>query len=116
MMVAWHETPGNWLDAVRPIRNGLICGAWRYPSSAIKERPVQTVHTVPYGTVSSMPGFQAFHAGLPSFYPSGIRVSPFRRVGVSPDRLFAFPCPNEHNTHVAKRRSALTKETFPTRF
>jgi hypothetical protein len=121
-MVARHEMPGKQAETVRPVGNGVIPGARPYPSSKTLERPLQPDHTVPYGTGFSVPRFQAFHAWLPSFRPSGTRVrsyhafaqSPFRPIALSPIRRLAQPlrlriadtCPNKHNAHVAKIRRA----------
>jgi hypothetical protein len=86
LMVARHEMPGHWSDPVRPVGNGMIGNASRDPSSPIKERAVQNVHTVPYGTVSWMLRFQAFHAWLPSFRPFGTIV----RTGQMPSNIPIF--------------------------
>ena len=74
-MVAWHEVPGKTTTVIRPGGNGVISGAkFRLPSKTNRALlPID--HTVPYGTVSSMPRFQAFHAWLPSYSPSGTPVT-----------------------------------------
>jgi hypothetical protein len=71
MMVARHVMPGKRVGMIRPVGNGMIRGARSRPSCNTIERPRQPDHTVPYGTGSSMPRFQAFHAWLPSFRPYG---------------------------------------------
>jgi len=71
MMVARHVMPGKRTGMIRPVGNGMIRGAWPCLSRKTVERPWQRDHTVPYGTGSSMPRFQAFHAWLRSFRPYG---------------------------------------------
>jgi len=81
MMVARHEKPGKQAETVRPVGNGVIRGARLYPSPKTLERPFQSDHTVPYGTGFSVPRFQAFHAWLPTFLPSGtVHVHPYREA------------------------------------
>ena len=71
MKVARHEMHGKPTDTIRPVGNGVICigvacllvGTVRYA------RP--PIIPYPYGTGFWMPVFQAFHAWLPSFCPSG---------------------------------------------
>jgi hypothetical protein len=70
-MVARHEMPGNRPNTIRPVGNGMIRAAWPCLSRKTIERPWQPDHTVPYGTGSSMPRFQALHAWLASLRPSG---------------------------------------------
>jgi hypothetical protein len=71
MMVARYEMPGKRADMIRPVGNGVIRDGASWPSHKTIERPAQVDHTVPYGTGLSMACFQAFHAWLPSFGPSG---------------------------------------------
>jgi hypothetical protein len=107
-MVAWHEMPGKRANMIRPVGKGVILGGAGCSSRTIIERPAQPDHTVPYGTGLSTTRYQAFHARLPSFHPSGIRVLP--------NCSLAIQRANKHNTHVAKFRRAFTKEAFPSRF
>jgi adenosylcobinamide-phosphate synthase len=69
-MVAWHEVPGKTTTMIRPVGNGAISGAKLRPASKTIRMPLEIDHTVPYGTGSRMPCFQAFHGWLPSFRPS----------------------------------------------
>jgi hypothetical protein len=71
MMVARHEMPAKRADMIRPVGNGMIRRFRPHPSHKTIERPVQPNHTVPYGTGFPVARFQAFHAWLPSFGPSG---------------------------------------------
>jgi hypothetical protein len=71
MMVARYEMPGRQAGTIRPGGNGLIRRFRSHPSPKTMERPVQPNHTVPSGTGFPVPRFQAFHAWLPSFGPSG---------------------------------------------
>jgi hypothetical protein len=71
MMVARYEMPGKQAGTIRPVGNGMIRRFRPFPSPKTIEHPVQPSHTVPSGTGFSVSRFQAFHAWLPSFGPSG---------------------------------------------
>ena len=73
-MVAWHEVPGKTASKIRPGGNGVISCATFRPSSKGNNTRLSIDHTVPYGTGASLPLFQAFHAWLPSFRPSGTQT------------------------------------------
>jgi hypothetical protein len=89
MMVARYEMPGKQAGTIRPVGNGMIRRFGPHPSPKTKERPAQVDHTVPYGTGLSTARFQAFHAWLPSFGPSGT-------------------CPAGHDGHAAERQASNT--------
>ena len=72
-VVAWHEVPGKTTTMIRPVGYGMISGTELCPSSKANGTPSSIDHTVSYGTGSSMPGFQAFHAWLPSYGPYGTK-------------------------------------------
>jgi len=70
-MVARHEMPGKSAEMIRPVGNGVIDRRGR--RSALNGGRSATRHdrTVPYGTGFLTSLFQAFHASLPSYRPSG---------------------------------------------
>jgi adenosylcobinamide-phosphate synthase len=79
-MVAWHAVPGKTTTVIRPVGNGVISGARVRPQAKRNDTPLPPDHTVPYGTGSSMARFQAFHAWLPSYYPSGTQTAILARM------------------------------------
>jgi hypothetical protein len=70
-MVARHEMPGKSAEMIRPVGNGLIDRRGRRFVLNGGRSVARHDHTVPYGTGFSTPLFQAFHAWLPSYHPSG---------------------------------------------
>ena len=69
--VARHKMPGKDADMIRLRRGGCDRRRQVLFTTQDNRTPSSTHHTVPYGTGSVMPRFQAFHAWLPSFRPSG---------------------------------------------
>ena len=78
-VIARHEMPRKTATMIRPVGNGVISGA-RFRLSSENRASSPTDHTVPYGTGSWMPRFQAFHAWLPSFRPSGTQATMLARM------------------------------------
>ena len=56
---------------IRPVGNGLMRGTELCSRAQHSTTPWSINHTVPYGTGSAIPHFQAFHAWLPSTGPYG---------------------------------------------
>jgi hypothetical protein len=73
MKVARHGMPGMCHPEPRPVGYGMIGGEKGLLTWMVEKRGA-TDHTVPYGT-DHVCLCQAFHAWLPSFRPSGTKVS-----------------------------------------
>jgi len=80
-MVAWHAVPGKTTTVIHPVGNGVINGTKVRRQAKRNDTPLPPDHTVPYGTGSSMPRFQAFHAWLPSYRPFGTQTALARLDG-----------------------------------
>ncbi len=73
MMVARHEMPGKRGNMIRPVGNGVIRSATSVRGQRQNKYPYQPIIPFPTGRLLTL-GFQAFHAWLPSFRPSGTRL------------------------------------------
>jgi hypothetical protein len=85
MMVAWHETPGNWLDAVRPLGNGLALSIIRDKGAPCPNRSYCTLRD---GLLDArFPGILCQATIILSLRDKSLALSPRRRIARSPVRL-----------------------------
>ena len=74
MMVARHGMHGTCPPETRPVGYGMI--GWREGAIVADSGPSVAPQITPFSTGRIMPThYQAFHAWLPSFHPSGTKVS-----------------------------------------
>ncbi len=73
-MVARHEMPGMCHPEARPVGYGMI--GWREEAIVSDSGPSVAPQITPFPTGRIMFGlYQAFHAWLPSFRPSGTKIT-----------------------------------------